>query len=427
MGAGWAARAERLLDELGRGHRRARLRRPAADVRATSVAASSPTARACAASVAEHGRRFGDPDLLAIGLAAQGRISLYSGGVPAGLALFDEAMVGVASGEVSPVFAGHRLLRDDRGLPGGLRPAARRGLDHRPVAVVPRRSPGWSRSPASARCTAARSCACTAPSARRSRSTTARSLATSSSGTVPAAGLALAERGDVLRLLGELDAAEESYERAAGYGYEPQPWLALLWLARGRTESALAAVRRLLAETPDQVGRSRLLPAAVEVLLAGDDRAEARAAALELEAIAHDFGNDALTAMAAACGRPGRARRRRPGRIAALPAQGARAVGVDAGALRGGPHRRPGGLRAARPRRRRLGHGASSPPPGGCSTDLGARPAADEAALLLAPAALPDGLTEREVEVLRLVASGRSNTADRRRRWCSARRRWPGT
>ena len=43
-------------------------------------------------------------------------------------------------------------------------------------------------------------------------------------------------------------------------------------------------------------------------------------------------------------------------------------------------------------------------------TDLGARPAADEAARLLTPTALPDGLTEREAEVLRLVASGRSNT-----------------
>ena len=42
--------------------------------------------------------------------------------------------------------------------------------------------------------------------------------------------------------------------------------------------------------------------------------------------------------------------------------------------------------------------------------ELGARPAADEAARLLAPATLPAGLTDREVEVLRLVATGRSNT-----------------
>jgi DNA-binding NarL/FixJ family response regulator len=34
---------------------------------------------------------------------------------------------------------------------------------------------------------------------------------------------------------------------------------------------------------------------------------------------------------------------------------------------------------------------------------------AEEASLLLAPAALPAGLTAREVEVLRLVATGQSN------------------
>ena len=40
--------------------------------------------------------------------------------------------------------------------------------------------------------------------------------------------------------------------------------------------------------------------------------------------------------------------------------------------------------------------------------DLGARPAEQVAAALLGPVR-PGGLTEREVEVLRLVASGRSN------------------
>ena len=40
---------------------------------------------------------------------------------------------------------------------------------------------------------------------------------------------------------------------------------------------------------------------------------------------------------------------------------------------------------------------------------LGAAPLADVATSLLAPASPPDGLTAREVEVLRLVASGRSN------------------
>ena len=84
-----------------------------------------------------------------------------------------------------------------------------------------------------------------------------------------AAGLAMAERGDVQRLTGDLDAAEASYARAGEFGFEPQPGLALLWHARGRTAAAVAAVRRLLAEPRDPVHRAQLLPGAVEILLAG--------------------------------------------------------------------------------------------------------------------------------------------------------------
>ena len=105
-------------------------------------------------------------------------------------------------------------------------------------------------------------------------------------GTPAPAGLAMSECGDVLRIVGDLGAAEAAYERAVGFGYEPQPGLALLWLARGRTEAAVGAVRRLLAEPGDPVGRSRLLPGAVEVLLAGDAIDEAVAATDELDGIA---------------------------------------------------------------------------------------------------------------------------------------------
>ena len=82
-------------------------------------------------------------------------------------------------------------------------------------------------------------------------------------------------------------------------GHEPQPGLALLWLAVGRMDAALGAARRLLAEVGDPVGRSRLLPAAVEILLASGAVDEARPVAVEMEQIAADFGCDALQAMAA--------------------------------------------------------------------------------------------------------------------------------
>ena len=87
----------------------------------------------------------------------------------------------------------------------------------------------------------------------------------------------MAERGDVLRIRGDLAGAQAAYERAVAFGHEPQPGLALLWLAQGRTEAAVAAIRRLLGEKRDPVHRSQLLPAAVEVLLATGQHDEAAA------------------------------------------------------------------------------------------------------------------------------------------------------
>jgi hypothetical protein len=60
-----------------------------------------------AEQIIDYGRRFRDPDLTAMGMCAQGRMLLYDGRVPDGLALLDESMVGVAAGEVSIIFAGN--------------------------------------------------------------------------------------------------------------------------------------------------------------------------------------------------------------------------------------------------------------------------------------------------------------------------------
>ena len=137
-----------------------------------------------------------------------------------------------------------------------------------PDDVVRRSNLDWFRSPRSAPCTVARSCACAAPMTRPSMSSIAPSSATSRPGRPTPAGLAMSERGDVLRFRGELGAAAMAYEEAIAYGYEPQPGLALLWLAQDRPDAAQAAVRRLLAEPRDPVHRWQTLPAAIEILLA---------------------------------------------------------------------------------------------------------------------------------------------------------------
>nr|MDQ4008950.1 response regulator transcription factor [Actinomycetota bacterium] len=199
-----------------------------------------------------------------------------------------------------------------------------------------------------------------------------------------------------------------AYQVAADHGYDPQPGLALLWLARGRTDAARAAVDRLLTETGGTVQRCRLLPAAVDVLAASGDIEAAREAAGELGPLASAFGCVSLAAMAA-------------------HAAGAveLAAGDAAGAL---PYLRKAHhlwTRAESPyecARVRVAMGRALATVGDLGSarrefeaarstfrQLGARPAADEVSHLLAPPPLPAGLTAREVEVLRLVASGRSN------------------
>lgn len=227
-------------------------------------------------------------------------------------------------------------------------------------------------------------------------------------GTLPAAGLAQAERGDVLRLLGRYDEAESAYEDASRHGFEPQPGLALLWLARGRKEAARAAVLRLLAETQVPAHRHRLLAAAVEILLATGEPEPARGAAKELRDLAQQFKCSALQAMAAHA--QGRLELETGDAAGALPylrkamqqwaELGCPYEAARAQALIG---RACADLGDTDSSAKRLDSARR------VFADLRTLPALEEVTRLSASKSMPAGLTPREVEVLRLVAAGRSN------------------
>ena len=117
--------------------------------------------------------------------------------------------------------------------------------------------------------------------------------------TPDAIGQAEGERGDVLRLQGAYADAEVAYQRAGEHGFDPQPGLALLWLARGSHDAAAAAVRRLVAEAVNPPAQCRLLPAAVDVLLAVGAVDEARAVAADLDRLATAVGSTGLQARSA--------------------------------------------------------------------------------------------------------------------------------
>jgi class 3 adenylate cyclase len=107
------------------------------------------------------------------------------------------------------------------------------------------------------------------------------------------------ELGEVRLRMGELDAADEAFRHAKGFGADPQPGLALLHLARGQHDAAAASIRRALEDTTwDKLARSRLLPAAVEIGRAGGDLGMVASAAEELEAIAAEFPTPAIRANA---------------------------------------------------------------------------------------------------------------------------------
>jgi class 3 adenylate cyclase len=125
-------------------------------------------------------------------------------------------------------------------------------------------------------------------------------------------GWAFYELGENLRQRGDLAGAAEAYQRAHENGRDPEPGLALLKLAQGEPEQAVAAIRRALSvgtpvngflptgDSPrEPLGRSHLLPAQVEIALAVGDLETADAAAAELEAIIVDFPSTALQATAA--------------------------------------------------------------------------------------------------------------------------------
>ena len=360
-----------------------------------------PRADELARAALELGRRISDTDVEALALQALGHILIDRGNWTEGLACLDEAMLSALEERLSPRLTGWvhcslitacHELGDIRRANEWLEAACAWATDH-PFSAYP----GLCRLHRAEIMEWRGEWSAAEREARRA-SEELRSVH------VPVAATAWAEVGDIRRRLGDLDGAEEAFAKAEALDSRPFAGLALLRLAQGRVEAADRVITAALEDNADnRLGRAWLLPAEVEIAVAAGDLVRASRSAEELRETATAYQSAALLAAAAsvagrvqlaaddpaACATLRRAVERWGGldvpyevaTARVLLAQACRKAGDQDGAARS--------MAIARELFDRIG-------------SVNATGAARSA--------LPAGLSEREAEVLRLVAAGRTNS-----------------
>jgi class 3 adenylate cyclase len=234
----------------------------------------------------ELGQRIGDRDVQMIALSGKARALVMGGEVEQGLALHDEASAAAVCGELKPFATGlvYCITISSCQDVGDFRraaewtEAANRWCDQADVSGFPgtcrlhraeimRLRGDW-------------------PAAEQQAVAACEELSDFDRG-ITAGGYY--EIGEIRRRLGDFAGAEEAYSTANEWGRNPQPGLALLRLAEGKVENAVAGITRALEDVESPLHRLRALPALVEIAIAAGDLKKARAAAEELETIVDSY------------------------------------------------------------------------------------------------------------------------------------------
>jgi class 3 adenylate cyclase len=229
----------------------------------------------------EIGKRFGDADLQALSLVSQGACLVYLGELDRGLALLDEASTSALTGELDPFSstvvycttitssngigdferarqwteAANRWcdIENTHGFPGACR------IHRSEILWLGGR---WE-------------------DAEREATNACAELESYNPMTTASGYYQI---GEIHRRRGDFAKAEEAYQKAFELGRDPQPGQALLRLAQGKVDAAVAGLRRSLGDdSMDPITRARRLPAKIEVSLAIGDVEGAKAEAGELE------------------------------------------------------------------------------------------------------------------------------------------------
>ncbi len=244
------------------------------------------------------GTACGDTDLCSLGRLGRGQSLINLGRISEGLDTLDRAMVAVIAEEVSALIAGiiycgvveachevgdlARAREWTRALSAwcnaqpDLVPFRGRCLVHR--SEVLQLDGSWDESTAEA----LRACAVLSDPPGQ-----------------PPLGAALYQLAELQRLRGKVDEATQSYRRASEFGHDPQPGLALLRLATGDPSPAAGTLARVLEEGLLAERRPKVLAAHVEAALAAGQHAAAQRSVDELAELAAESADAFITALAA--------------------------------------------------------------------------------------------------------------------------------
>ncbi len=292
VAGGWLSRAARLLENEPEGIEHGHL----ALARGTGAVMMGELQEAQEDLARAHdiATRFGDRNLETMAMVFRGTIQVMSGQVSEGLALLDEATAAAVSGELEPLATGmvycvtiHACQTlGDCGRAAEWTTEANRWCDRLDVSGFPgacrvhraeimRLQGNWDRA--------------------EEQAVQACDELGGYFNLITSAGFY--EIGEIRRRRGDFAQAEEAYQRASELGHPTgtQPGLALLRLAQGKVESAAAAIKRALeSDGLDPLTRAGVLPAQIEIGLAGGELARARSAAAELEEIADQYRIDGV-------------------------------------------------------------------------------------------------------------------------------------
>jgi DNA-binding CsgD family transcriptional regulator len=281
--SGWLSRASRLLEGHPKCVENGYLLLP---VGYRTVHGGEPgKAIEAFAQAAKIGEEFGDLDLTAMARQGHGRALIRLGKIRDGVSLLDEAMISVTGGEVSALTAGAVYCSVIEGC--GEIFDLRRAQEWTSALEV------WCASqpdlvPYQGHCLVRRAEILQLHGKWQEALEEAQQVCDRFSQLNPKPEVAGAyyQIAEVYRLRGEFEAAEQAYRRAGSWRETARAGMALLRLAQGQISAASAAIRRIIEDVREPAGRARILDCYVEICLAAGDIADAHEAAVELLIIA---------------------------------------------------------------------------------------------------------------------------------------------